>query len=126
MAKKFSGLEARMSPEARAQAQALYVQHLQEMPLHELRKAQALSQETLAKALNINQAAVRKPAAIQSCRLKKNLFRVRSPVIRSQIPPSEHVKPAYNPDGPNGQIITVVAGFRQLGCPCHLQDFQTF
>ena len=60
MAKNFSGLEARMSPEARAQAQALYVQHLQEMPLHELRKAQALSQETLAKALNINQAAVSK------------------------------------------------------------------
>ena len=30
------------------------------MTLHELRKAQALSQETLAKALNINQAAVSK------------------------------------------------------------------
>lgn len=28
--------------------------------MHELRKAQALSQETLAKALNINQAAVSK------------------------------------------------------------------
>lgn len=60
MAKKFAELEARMSPEAREQAQALYHQHLQEMPLHELRKAQALSQETLAKALNINQAAVSK------------------------------------------------------------------
>ena len=60
MAKKFAELEARMSPEAREQTQALYHQQLQEMPLHELRKAQALSQETLAKALNINQAAVSK------------------------------------------------------------------
>lgn len=60
MAKKFAELEARMSPEARAQTDALYQQHLQQMPLHELRKAQALSQETLAKALNINQAAVSK------------------------------------------------------------------
>jgi transcriptional regulator with XRE-family HTH domain len=30
------------------------------MPLHELRKAQQLSQASLAKALNINQAAVSK------------------------------------------------------------------
>ncbi|PAA16715.1 XRE family transcriptional regulator [Pseudomonas fragi] len=60
MAKKFAELEARMSPEAGEQTQALYHQHLQEMTLHELRKAQALSQETLAKALNINQAAVSK------------------------------------------------------------------
>ena len=60
MPKKFAELEARMAPEARAQAQALYRQHLKEMPLHELRKAQELSQEALAKALNINQAAVSK------------------------------------------------------------------
>ena len=60
MPKKFAELEARMAPEARAQAQSLYRQHLKEMPLHELRKAQELSQEALAKALNINQAAVSK------------------------------------------------------------------
>ncbi|KMN11666.1 XRE family transcriptional regulator [Pseudomonas helleri] len=60
MAKSFAELEARMTPEAQAGAQALYQQHLKEMPLHELRKAQELSQETLAKALNINQAAVSK------------------------------------------------------------------
>lgn len=54
MAKSFAELEARMTPEAQAGAQTLYQQHLKEMPLHELRKAQELSQETLAKALNIN------------------------------------------------------------------------
>lgn len=60
MAKKFAELQARMTPESRAQAKLLFQQHLQEMPLHELRKAQKLSQQSLAKALNINQAAVSK------------------------------------------------------------------
>lgn len=60
MAKKFAELQARMTPESRAQGKLLFQQHLQEMPLHELRKAQKLSQQSLAKALNINQAAVSK------------------------------------------------------------------
>ncbi|SEM77968.1 Helix-turn-helix domain-containing protein [Pseudomonas sp. ok272] len=60
MAKKFAELQARMSPESRAEAQQLFQQHLKEMPLHELRKAQELSQATLAKTLHINQAAISK------------------------------------------------------------------
>ncbi|WP_421524526.1 XRE family transcriptional regulator [Pseudomonas yamanorum] len=60
MAKKFSELQARMTPQARADAERILQQHLKEMPLHELRKAQKMSQDTLAKALNINQAAVSK------------------------------------------------------------------
>jgi DNA-binding XRE family transcriptional regulator len=60
MAKKFSELQARMTPQARADAERILQQHLKEMPLHELRKAQQMSQDTLAKALNINQAAVSK------------------------------------------------------------------
>ena len=60
MAKKFSELQARMTPQARADAERIFQQHLKEMPLHELRKAQPMSQDTLAKALNINQAAVSK------------------------------------------------------------------
>ena len=60
MAKKFAELQARMTPKARAEAGQLLQQHLKEMPLHELRKAQQLSQENLAKRLNINQAAVSK------------------------------------------------------------------
>lgn len=60
MAKKFSELQARMTPQARADAERIFLQHLKEMPLHELRKAQQMSQDTLAKALNINQAAVSK------------------------------------------------------------------
>jgi DNA-binding transcriptional regulator YiaG len=60
MAKKFSELQARMTPQAPADAEQILQQHLKEMPLHELRKAQQMSQDTLAKALNINQAAVSK------------------------------------------------------------------
>ncbi|KQW33421.1 MULTISPECIES: XRE family transcriptional regulator [Pseudomonas] len=60
MAKKFSDLMARRSPDSQARAQALYQQLRAEMPLHELRQAQELSQEALAKALHINQAAVSK------------------------------------------------------------------
>jgi DNA-binding transcriptional regulator YiaG len=60
MAKKFSELQGRMTPQARADAEQILQQHLKEMPLHELRKAQQMSQDTLAKALNINQAAVSK------------------------------------------------------------------
>ncbi|SCW96020.1 Helix-turn-helix domain-containing protein [Pseudomonas sp. NFACC05-1] len=60
MAKKFSDLMARRSPDSQARAQALYQQLRAEMPLHELRQAQELSQEALAKTLHINQAAVSK------------------------------------------------------------------
>ena len=60
MAKKFSDLMARRSPESQARTQALYQKLRAEMPLHELRQAQELSQDALAKALHINQAAVSK------------------------------------------------------------------
>ena len=50
MAKKFSDLMARRSPDSQARAQALYQKLRAEMPLHELRQAQELSQEALAKA----------------------------------------------------------------------------
>jgi len=60
MAKKFSELQARMSPESRAIADRLYQEHLEQMPLHELRQAKALSQATLAKTLHVNQAAISK------------------------------------------------------------------
>ena len=58
MAKKFAELQARMTAESRADAERQFQQHLKEMPLHELRKAQELSQETLAKAPHVNQAAI--------------------------------------------------------------------
>ncbi|SEU07254.1 Helix-turn-helix domain-containing protein [Pseudomonas sp. NFR09] len=60
MANKFAELQAGMAPQDRAEAKLLFQQHLREMPLHELRKARQLSQQSLAKALNINQAAVSK------------------------------------------------------------------
>jgi len=60
MAKKFSDLVAGRSPESQARVDALVKKMRAEMPLHELRRAQALSQETLAKILHINQAAISK------------------------------------------------------------------
>ncbi len=60
MAKPFAELEAKMSPASLSRSDAIYEQLVAEMPLHELRRAKALSQVRLAKALHINQAAVSK------------------------------------------------------------------
>ena len=54
----FSELRARMSPEARAEGRRLADQDLREMPLHELRTARQLTQQQLAKTLDMSQAAV--------------------------------------------------------------------
>ncbi|MDA8140608.1 MAG: XRE family transcriptional regulator [Desulfobacteraceae bacterium] len=60
MARKFAELEAKMSAEAIARSDARYREMLTEMPLHELRRARGLSQEMLAKALQIKQPNVAK------------------------------------------------------------------
>jgi DNA-binding transcriptional regulator YiaG len=60
MAKKFQTLRNKMTPEQREKSAALTQKLLSEMPIHELRHALALSQEQLAEALDINQAAVSK------------------------------------------------------------------
>ena len=60
MAKKFTDLMARRSPESLERVDAIYQKLRAEMPLHELRQAKELSQDTLAKTLHINQAAISK------------------------------------------------------------------
>jgi len=60
MARKFSELRARMSPAARARAQARARTMLAEMPLQELRLARGLSQEALAATLKVRQASISK------------------------------------------------------------------
>jgi len=60
MAKKFSELEAKMSPERRARIDIEVKKALAEMPLHELRNARGLSQKMLAEALHIQQPAIAK------------------------------------------------------------------
>lgn len=60
MAKKFSELREKMSPDSRARANALAEQLRAEYPLHELRRARGLSQECIAKTLNVSQANVSK------------------------------------------------------------------
>lgn len=60
MARKFSELESKMSPESIARSDARYRELLAEMPLHELRRARGISQEVLAKTLNIAQPNVAK------------------------------------------------------------------
>lgn len=55
MAKKFSDLVAKMSPERRARAQARAQEIMTEMALQELRRARELSQVQLAEALGEKQ-----------------------------------------------------------------------
>jgi DNA-binding XRE family transcriptional regulator len=60
MARKFSELVARMSPEDRAEADAMTKAMLAEMPLDELRRARGLSQKVLAETLHVQQPAIAK------------------------------------------------------------------
>ena len=58
MAKKFSELRARMSPESKERADAKTKAMLEEMALAELRRARELSQSELARILGIRQPSV--------------------------------------------------------------------
>lgn len=60
MAKKFSELRAKMSPEAQACAAARAEAMLVEMQLQELRKARKVTQVEVAKAMSVEQASVSK------------------------------------------------------------------
>lgn len=60
MAKKFSELREKMSPESRARAHALAERLRAEYPLHELRRARGLSQEYIAQTLKVSQANISK------------------------------------------------------------------
>ena len=60
MAKKFSELRSRMSPDSRTRAHAKAQAMLVEMPLNELRQARGLSQKTLAEVLNVQQPSIAK------------------------------------------------------------------
>ncbi len=60
MARKYSELRARMSPEVRKRANRLARNMIAEMPLQELRQARCLSQVQLAQVLRIKQASVSK------------------------------------------------------------------
>lgn len=60
MAKKFSELRDKMSPESRARSHAMAEQLRAEYPLHELRRARGLSQESIARVLNVSQANISK------------------------------------------------------------------
>lgn len=60
MAKKFSELRAKMSPEAQARAAARAEAMLVEMQLQELRKARNVTQVEVAKAMSVEQAAISK------------------------------------------------------------------
>jgi DNA-binding XRE family transcriptional regulator len=60
MAKNFSELRSKMSPERRARNDAAVKKALAEMPLQELRNARGLSQQMLAETLHIQQPAIAK------------------------------------------------------------------
>ena len=56
----FRELTKDFSPERRQRIEAIKEELLAEMPLHELRRARSLTQQDMAKALNVNQPAVSK------------------------------------------------------------------
>jgi transcriptional regulator len=58
MAKKFSELVARMSPESRARSAALAEQRMREMPLVEVRRRLNLSQEAVADKMGTSRSSV--------------------------------------------------------------------
>lgn len=60
MARKFSDLRAKMSPESRARAESKAQALLAEMPLNELRQARGLSQKMLAEVLHVQQPSIAK------------------------------------------------------------------
>jgi DNA-binding XRE family transcriptional regulator len=60
MARKFSELRDKMSPERRARNDEAVKKTLAEMPLQELRNARGLSQKMLADTLHIQQPAIAK------------------------------------------------------------------
>ena len=60
MAKNFSELRNRLSPEAQEKARALAQKYTEEMSLDELRAARQMTQEHLAKLLGTKQAAISK------------------------------------------------------------------
>ena len=60
MAKKFSELRAKMSPEAQSRAAARAEAMVVEMQLQQLRKARHVTQVEVAKAMSVEQAAVSK------------------------------------------------------------------
>jgi predicted transcriptional regulator len=60
MARKFSELRKRMSPESQERAKAKTKVMLSEMALDELREARRLTQEQLAERLNVKQPAIAK------------------------------------------------------------------
>ena len=58
--KKWETLRSKMSPEQRERSQRLARRMLEEMPLHELRRARQLTQEELAEALGMDQGNISK------------------------------------------------------------------
>ena len=60
MAKNFNELRAKMSPEAQSRSAARAEAMLVEMQLQELRKTRRVTQVEVAKAMNVEQAAVSK------------------------------------------------------------------
>lgn len=60
MAKKFKDLVAKMPLASQVRSKAMAEELISQMPLDELREAMRLTQEALAEALNIKQAAVSK------------------------------------------------------------------
>ena len=60
MARKFSELREKMSPAAKDRSNREFRRMIEEMPLNKLRNARNLTQQSLARALNVNQSEISK------------------------------------------------------------------
>jgi len=58
--KKFSELREKMSPAAKQRSDQEFRRMVEEMPLNKLRNARNLTQQSLARALNVNQSEISK------------------------------------------------------------------
>ena len=60
MARKFSELRDKLSPESRARVAARVKEELAKMPLYQLRNAREMTQTRLAEILNVDQGSISK------------------------------------------------------------------
>ena len=60
MAKKFGELREKMAPAAKERSDQEFRRMIEEMPLNKLRNARNLTQQSLARALNVNQSEISK------------------------------------------------------------------
>lgn len=107
MAKTFETLRKRLPTERQAKIVARTEELLASLPLQEIRQARKLSQEELAKRLNVNQAAVSKVehrTDLYISTLRKHIEAMGGKlVIEAQFPEGSYRIDDFNPEAGRGK-----------------------